>query len=255
MSRILFLYPKKTMIANTLIEGLKVAGFEVRQAMTNVTDISKNAGVGEQIPEIWILYLQGTDMKLTDVLSYIRDQISEFNIRLFVIGLEEEIRENLKGFPQSEIKGIFQRPFRKEEVIEKLMMEEMKVKRIRESRRILIVDDDATILRAMKDMMASKYRVYTANSGMNAIQVLATMEVDLIILDYEMPVIKGPQILEMLRSEPHTKDIPVMFLTGKSDRDSIIQVMSLHPANYLLKSLPQSEILRQIDEFFEKEEK
>ena len=86
---------------------------------------------------------------------------------------------------------------------------------------------------------------------MNALQMLVNTEVDLILLDYEMPVIKGPQILEMLRSETHTKDIPVMFLTSNSDRESIISVMSLNPVNYLLKSLPRSEIFAKIKEFFE----
>ena len=83
------------------------------------------------------------------------------------------------------------------------------------------------------------------------LQMLVTTDVDLILLDYEMPVIKGPQILEMLRSETHTKDIPVMFLTSNSDRESIISVMSLNPVNYLLKSLPRSEIYAKIKEFFE----
>ena len=66
-----------------------------------------------------------------------------------------------------------------------------------------------------------------------------------------LPVVKGPQILEMLRSETHTKDIPVMFLTSNNDRESIISVMSLNPVNYLLKTLPRSEIYGKIKAFFE----
>ena len=245
--RILFISEKKTMIANALIQAMEEKAFQVIQVKANVTEISRM----DDKPEIWILYLQGVERSLLDLLSYIKDQIKEHGFRLFVIGTPEELEEDLKGFPVSDIKGTFTRPFRMEDVIDRLTMEVMNVERLSAAKRIMIIDDDPLMLQTFKEMLQSNYRVYTANSGMNALQMLVSTEVDLILLDYEMPVIKGPQILEMLRSETHTKDIPVMFLTSNSDRESIISVMSLNPVNYLLKSLPRSEIFAKIKEFFE----
>lgn len=245
--RILFISEKKTMIANALIQALEDKAFQVVQVKANVTEISRM----EEKPEIWILWLQGVERSLLDLLSYIRDQIKEHGFRLFVVGTPEEIEDDMKGFPASDIKGTFTRPFRMEEVIDRLSMEVSNVERLSAAKRILIIDDDPLMLQTFKEMLQSNYRVFTANSGMNALQMLVTTDVDLILLDYEMPVIKGPQILEMLRSETHTKDIPVMFLTSNSDRESIISVMSLNPVNYLLKSLPRSEIYAKIKEFFE----
>ena len=117
-------------------------------------------------------------------------------------------------------------------------------------KRILIVDDDPVMLRTLKELLQDKYRVFMANSGMTAVQMLVNTQVDLILLDYEMPVVKGPQVLEMLRSDPKTANIPVMFLTSKSDRESVVQVMSMKVANYLLKSQPQAELKGIIDQFF-----
>ena len=168
-----------------------------------------------------------------------------------MIGTTDELASAMKSVPGSYVKGTFTRPFRVDEIADKLTIESDIVQRMKESRRILIIDDDATMLRRYKDMLSGRYRVYTANSGMNAIQMLVSTEVDLILLDYEMPVIKGPKVLEMLRSEPHTKNIPVMFLTSKNDRESIIAVMELNPVNYLLKSLSNAEIIDKIDSFFE----
>ena len=91
-----------------------------------------------------------------------------------------------------------------------------------------------------------------ASSGMNAITFLAKNPVDLILLDYEMPVASGPQVLEMIRSEPATSSIPVMFLTSKSDRESVLKVVSLKPEKYLLKTMPPEELIANIDDFFEK---
>ena len=76
---------------------------------------------------------------------------------------------------------------------------------------------------------------------------------DLILLDYEMPVTSGPQVLEMLRSETATGTIPVFFLTGKDDRESVKKVLSLHPEGYLLKKSPRDKIRQAIQSFFAKQ--
>ena len=88
------------------------------------------------------------------------------------------------------------------------------------------------------------------NSGMAAITFLAKNSVDLILLDYEMPVTSGPQVLEMLRSEPETKSIPVMFLTGKGDKNSVMSVLALSPEGYFLKGIEKSELLEKLKEYF-----
>ena len=54
----------------------------------------------------------------------------------------------------------------------------------------------------------------------------------------------------MLRSDLDTKDIPVMFLTGKSDKQSVMQVVSLKPEGYFLKNIEREELLEKLEEFF-----
>ncbi|MBR1741481.1 MAG: response regulator, partial [Lachnospiraceae bacterium] len=73
---------------------------------------------------------------------------------------------------------------------------------------------------------------------------------DLILLDYEMPVTPGPQVLEMIRSEEKSKDIPVMFLTSKNDRESVEKVLSLNPVRYILKTVGRGEMLAALSGFF-----
>ncbi len=67
-----------------------------------------------------------------------------------------------------------------------------------------------------------------------------------------MPVCDGRQVLEMIRSEKELADIPVMFLTGRVDKESVSKVISLKPAGYLLKSLPPEKIRKEIDDYFKK---
>ena len=115
---------------------------------------------------------------------------------------------------------------------------------------ILIVDDDVSYMSMIFDWLKDKYRVSMANSGMQAITHLAKHKADLILLDYEMPVIDGRQVLEMIRSEAQTSDIPVMFLTGKNDKESIMRVLSLKPVDYLLKTIDRQGLHDKVDRFF-----
>ena len=73
---------------------------------------------------------------------------------------------------------------------------------------------------------------------------------DLVLLDYEMPVMNGPDVLKEIREMPAIKDIPVIFLTAKDDKESVMSVIRLKPAKYLLKSMPKEKLISSIDDFF-----
>ena len=115
---------------------------------------------------------------------------------------------------------------------------------------ILLIDDDLAYLKMVQGWLTPQYRVTIAKSGMQAITYIANHVPDLILLDYEMPITSGPQVMEMIRSEPNSEGIPIIFLTGKSDKESVMSVMALKPQGYMLKSMPKEEILKTIDNFF-----
>ena len=116
--------------------------------------------------------------------------------------------------------------------------------------KILVVDDSLTVRNNIKALLDEDYEVALVESGVAAIRTITLNQPDLILLDYEMPVCDGRQTLEMLRSEKAFEDIPVIFLTGRSDPDSVRKVMSLKPAGYLLKYLKPAEIKHKIDAYF-----
>ena len=119
-------------------------------------------------------------------------------------------------------------------------------------KKILVVDDSGAMLRNVKGWLEDKYQVILANSGAMAIKYLSTNRPDLVLLDYEMPIVDGKQVLGMIRSEMEFSDIPVIFLTSKGDRESVLQVMALKPDGYLLKTMPPADIINAVDEFFAK---
>ena len=119
-------------------------------------------------------------------------------------------------------------------------------------RRILIVDDDPTYAKTVSGWINDQYTVNIVTAGMHAIKFLVKNKVDLILLDYEMPVVDGPQVLEMIRSEPGLADIPVVFLTGINSRESIQRVLSLKPSGYILKSVTKDDLRNTLRDLFAK---
>lgn len=109
-------------------------------------------------------------------------------------------------------------------------------------------------MRTVYEWLKEDYHVGMAANGVQAISFLARNKADLVLLDYEMPIANGPQVLEMLRSDSETGQIPVMFLTGHGDKESVLSVVGLKPADYLLKTIDKQGLLAKLKEFFLKYE-
>ncbi len=102
---------------------------------------------------------------------------------------------------------------------------------------ILIVDDDRTVLKMLKTALEEEYDITTMVNGVMVEKFLMAKDVDMVILDYEMPGLTGADIFRKLKVNEKTVKIPVCFLTGISDREKIMEVMSLRPHSYLLKPI------------------
>lgn len=122
----------------------------------------------------------------------------------------------------------------------------------RTKEKILVVDDSDFMRCKIASLFEKDYDVSEVGSSISAIQSITVNRPDLVLLDYEMPVCDGRQTLEMIRSEKATANIPVIFLTGRGDQESVKKVMALKPEGYLLKTMPEEDIKKIIDDFFAK---
>ena len=79
--------------------------------------------------------------------------------------------------------------------------------------------------------------------------MLEKYKVDLILLDYMMPEMDGPEVLKRLRNRSEYDDIPVVFLTGMSDKEAVLKlIVELKPQGYVLKPSKKSELVAKIIE-------
>lgn len=200
--------------------------------------------------DIFIIYTDDAVSKGADAYVYIKDHCTATDKPVVIIGASTEYEVVRKFIPDSCIYKYYERPLEMDKFLND-MEDYLKKSSNQEKRKsILIVDDDVSYMTMIMDWLKDTYRVSLANSGMQAITWLARNEADLILLDYEMPITTGPQVLEMIRSDVSTADIPVMFLTGKSDKESIMKVLSLKPAGYLLKSINRMGLRENLANYF-----
>lgn len=125
----------------------------------------------------------------------------------------------------------------KEEEKEKAMQAEAERKK-----HILVVDDDSSVLKLLKGYLAERYDVATAISGKIALKFLETKKTDMMLLDYEMPSENGAEVLLKIRENPVTKNLPVVFLTGVTDKKKILEVLALKPQGYLTKPIDMEKL-------------
>ena len=191
--------------------------------------------------------LVNSDQKL---LVYLKDKATEEGLPIFTVGNDEDLATIHKTITM--VQKEFKRPVNVKNMtidIKTYLDEHDSKKKLK----ILAVDDSGVILNNIKNWLGDKYQVMLADSGLSAIKCMTLNRPDLILLDYEMPVCDGRQTLAMIRENNEFKDIPVIFLTGKQDKQSILQVMDLKPEGYLLKTMKPVDVVRNIDEFFEKQ--
>lgn len=101
---------------------------------------------------------------------------------------------------------------------------------------ILLVDDDPFIHTLTSKQIASEhYELMFAHDGEQALSVLANVKPDLIFMDVQMPKMTGVEVTRRIKDMPQTKDVPVVMLTGISDRDVVVSCMTAGAVDFLEK--------------------
>lgn len=104
-------------------------------------------------------------------------------------------------------------------------------------RKILIIDDEkdfAFFIKANLELI-SNYKIIVAAKGKKGIRIALKQKPDLILLDIMMPGMDGFRVLERLKQNEKTMNIPVIMLTAKNDDESRIEASGLYCEDYIIK--------------------
>ncbi len=245
--RLLLLGEKESFLIRVLLKKLNDSGFDAVFSPFDITGIN----------DLWegtdlVVSYMDTDVRLRDdIFRFLTDKMTDSGIQIAVICDKADAPFFADRLPKDLVYKVFYRPLDNDEFIKSVstLMDRIEAGEYRKS--VLVVDDDPSYLGVVREWLKDSYKVSMVSSGLQAIKWLGKNKADLILLDHEMPVTTGPQVLEMLRSDPETASIPVIFLTGKSDRNSVMAVVALKPEGYFLKNIDKEELLGKLAEFFE----
>ncbi|MDZ5458590.1 response regulator [Azohydromonas lata] len=117
---------------------------------------------------------------------------------------------------------------------------------------VLIVDDNPENLTVLGELLCGPYRVRAANSGARALRLAAQPPVaDLVLLDIMMPEMNGYEVLQRLRQEPATRDVPVIFITAMDAVEDEQRGLTLGAVDYITKPLHPAIVLARVQTHLE----
>lgn len=245
-ANVVIISASESFLAKSLVSKLSDSGIE---AVFSHADIKEIEAASEKAA-LFILFMSEELESVPKSLVYVKDFIQDRDLGLILIGEQEQYDLVTKSLPEQIVTEWFMRPLDIDRLIKRVTSYLNENTGEKRRKTVLIVDDDITYMRSVYEWLKDRYHVGMASNGVQAISYLAKNKADLILLDYEMPIADGPQVLSMLKSDSDTGKIPVMFLTGRGDRESVLSVVGLSPVDYLLKTIDKNTLLKKLDDFF-----
>jgi putative two-component system response regulator len=124
----------------------------------------------------------------------------------------------------------------------------MEIKGMSETRkRVILVDDNPINLKLARNTLMGKYDVFTVPSAEKLFELLEKTSADIILLDVMMPEMSGYDAIKVLKNNPKTADIPVIFLTSKSDTNSELEGFIQGAVDYVSKPFSPQLLLKRVD--------
>ena len=197
--------------------------------------------------DLFLLYLPANmsdNEDMLEKLTYVCDKVNTTGRSMILIGEQKDRNDLFKKVPLIGDYTWVDRPIEMDVLRPAIENAILGPGASGEKKRVLIVDDDPSYAKMVREWIKDRYQTDIVTAGMQAITFLLKNKVNLILLDYEMPIVDGPQVLQMLRQEDETKYIPVVFLTGVGSKDSVQRVMALKPSGYILKSTSRENLLK-----------
>ncbi len=243
---IIFIGSEHGIVGKGIVKRLKDAGFKV----TVLNDMPEVILSHRSDSNLVIYYPSGDIDHIKQVSTMLTEMCRDDNKTLCLTGDPLDIDAALKVHDSNYITTVYPRPVDLNQLTaDMLKYSDIQVE-YKRRKNILVIDDDADFLTIIDKWLSDDYCTDCVRSGMDALSYLEKSRPDLILLDYEMPVMNGYQVMERIRLNPRNEGIPIIFLTGKNDRESVMKILERRPDGYLLKSMPRDALLDSLDRFF-----
>ena len=111
---------------------------------------------------------------------------------------------------------------------------------------ILAVDDSPSILTSLSFILSKEYKVFTLLKPTELEKVLKKLTPDLFLLDYEMPVLNGFELVPVIRNFKEHRDTPIIYLTSIGTKDTVVSALALGACDFVVKPFNADKLLEKI---------
>jgi two-component system chemotaxis response regulator CheY len=118
--------------------------------------------------------------------------------------------------------------------------------------KVLIVDDFATMRRILKNIMKQIgfSDITEADNGKNALKVLRSQEIDLILCDWNMPEMPGIEVLNTVRADDELKNTPFVMVTAEAQKENILEAVKAGVSSYVVKPFTAETVEQKLKKVF-----
>ncbi len=114
----------------------------------------------------------------------------------------------------------------------------------------LVADDSSTIRKLISLTLKSRgTKVVTASDGMEALELLPTLDVDLIITDLNMPNIDGYEFIRIVRENDYYQDVPIIILSSEKETEDIERGIAAGANSYLVKPFVPEKLQSEVEKY------
>lgn len=194
------------------------------------------------------------DMPIMDgfaTLEQLRNIEKCINVPVILVTGKTDKQTILNSFIMG-VDGYLAKPVSKETLIAKLQEVYHGHDGKTDKKTVLMIDDDMTYLKQLNNLLSESYNVIMINSAKLALDYLLTHTPDIILLDYQMPLYNGANVMNMIqKNDHHKKAIPVIILSGTLNREALQECYAYNPFAYLVKPVSKETLVENIERALE----
>jgi len=194
-------------------------------------------------PDLILLDINMPEKDGFEILNMLKsdDLYSKIPVMFLTSHMTKEIV--IKGMRAGAI-GFIHKPFTEVNLVERIESEIGTEYNEKKLPIILAVDDNVSILKSLNTLLSDEYKVCTLPKPERIKELLRTLEPDLFLLDCNMPVLSGFDLIPIIRKLPEHHDTPVIFLTSEGTQDNVYVALDNGASDFLVKPIDEK-ILRE----------
>jgi twitching motility two-component system response regulator PilG len=138
--------------------------------------------------------------------------------------------------------------------LEEIKQQQEAYERMPKGKAILVVDDSPTVRKLIAGKLEKcGHEVFCSNDGVEAMELLADLRPDLVLLDITMPRMDGYQVCKLIRNNPETKDVPVVMISGKDGFFDKVRGRMAGTTGYITKPFGPETLMKAVETYLKGE--